>query len=208
MDRKQLTLYGITDRDYLDDISFEEAVEEALQGGVTILQLREKELDEQSIREEAKTLKEICKKYGTSLILDDNVALVKELDLDGVHLGQSDMPAKEARSILGSDKIIGITAKTIEQAKKAESDGADYLGVGAVFETTTKPGAKHISASELKDIVSSVKIPVVAIGGITRENVNTLKGTNIAGVAVSADIFNSENICKAAAEMLQEVKKL
>ena len=208
MDKEKLILYAITDRSYLKGLSLEEAVEEAIKGGATIIQLREKELDEESLRKEALLLKEVCKKYNVPLILDDNVALAKELDLDGVHIGQEDMPADEARKILGSDKIIGVTAKTVQQAKKAAKDGADYLGSGAMFSTSTKPLAKHMSLDELKEIVRSVDIPVVAIGGIDINNVSELKGTGIAGAAVSEGLFEPEDIKAAACALKKELKQL
>ena len=201
MNKGQLILYAITDRSYLKGISLEEAVEEAIRGGATIVQLREKELDEESLRKEAVSLKEVCGKYNVPLILDDNVALAKELDLGGVHVGQDDMPADEARKILGQDKIIGVTAKTVAQAKKAAADGADYLGSGAMFATSTKPLAKHMSFDELKEIVDSVDIPVVAIGGIGHENIGCLKGSGIAGAAVSEAIFAADDISGAAAKL-------
>ena len=204
MDRKQLVLYAITDRGYLNGVSLYDAVEQALKGGASIIQLREKELGREALRAEAAALKKLCRKYDVPLILDDDVALAKELDLDGVHIGQDDMPAYEARKILGPDKIIGVTAKTVRQAEKAALDGADYLGSGAVFATSTKPLAKHMSIDELKEIVSCVDIPVVAIGGINAGNVLSLKDCGIAGAAVSEAVFAAEDI-RAAAEELSRI---
>lgn len=201
MNKEKLILYAITDRSYLKDKSLEEAVREAIKGGAAIIQLREKELGEEELRKEALALKKVCAEYNVPLILDDNVALVKELDLDGVHIGQDDMPADEARKILGPDKIIGVTAKTIQQAQNAQKAGADYLGSGAMFATSTKPLAKHMSFDELKAITAGVDIPVVAIGGIDKDNVSALKGCGISGAAVSEAIFAADDIAGAAKEL-------
>ena len=208
LDREQYLLYGITDRGYLRGNTLEEAAEEALLGGVSILQLREKDLDESDLRSEAIALQALCRRYQVPFILDDNVALAVELDLDGVHVGQNDMPAMEARRIIGPDKILGVTAKTASQAQAAEAAGADYLGSGAMFGTHTKPDARPMSCETLKGIAGSVSIPVVAIGGITLKNVMELGGTGIAGVAVVGGLFGQPDIRQAAAALREAAKSL
>ena len=189
MKKEQLRLYAVTDRTWLGNETLYEQVEKALEGGATLVQLREKELPEADVQKEAEELLELCHRYGVKLILDDDVELAAKVGADGVHIGQSDMELAHAREILGPDKIIGVTAKTVEQAKAAEAGGADYLGSGAVFGSTTKK--EH---ELLEEICHSVKIPVVAIGGITAENVLQLKGRGIAGVAVVSGIFACEDI--------------
>ena len=208
MDRKQLLLYAITDRSYLHGISLEQAAEKALQGGVSMLQLREKEADETLLREEIAALLPLCRRYGVPLILDDHVALAAETGCDGVHVGQSDMPAAQARRILGPDKILGVTAKTPEQARRAQADGADYLGSGAMFATSTKPEAVSMTPEMLREIVCSVSIPVVAIGGIGIKNLRHLRGAGIAGAAVSEAVFAAPDIRAAAMALKAEALKL
>lgn len=205
MIREKLALYAITDSRLATKQTIFEQVEDALKGGVTILQLREKNAACDDLLEEALQIQIICKKYNVPLIINDDVELAKRIDADGVHVGQSDLEAGKAREILGSDKIIGVTAKTIEQALAAQAAGADYLGSGAVFGTTTKADAKPMSIDLLKEIVASVDIPVVAIGGIDETNIEKLTGTGIAGVAVVSGIFAKED-CKKAAEDLKKVK--
>ena len=208
MNANQLLLYGITERSYLEGITLEEAVEQALAGGVTMLQLREKQLRGDDLRKAALRIQAICRRYQVPFILDDDVTLARELDCDGVHVGQNDMPAAEARHILGPGKILGVTAKTVEQAKKAEADGADYLGSGAIFVTSTKADALPMSPETLRTIVQSVKIPVAAIGGIHYENLDALRGTGIAGVAVAGGIFNEPDIRGAAQRLREKVMTL
>ena len=205
MKKEQLRLYAVTDRTWLGNETLYEQVEKALEGGAivqdlvphggaTLVQLREKELPEADVQKEAEELLELCHRYGVKLILDDDVELAAKVGADGVHIGQSDMELAHAREILGPDKIIGVTAKTVEQAKAAEAGGADYLGSGAVFGSTTKKDAIPMKHELLEEICHSVKIPVVAIGGITAENVLQLKGRGIAGVAVVSGIFACEDI--------------
>ena len=203
--RENLALYAVTDGRWAVKQSLPEQVEAAILGGVTMVQIREKELDYQAFLEEAKVIQAICKRYKVPLIINDNVELALELDADGVHVGQSDLEAQKARKILGEDKIIGVTAKTVEQAKAAEAAGADYLGSGAVFGTSTKADAKPMDLSLLKEITSSVSIPVVAIGGIDESNAHKLKDTGIAGMAVVSGIFAKED-CRKAAEYLRSVE--
>ena len=172
--KEDMLLYGITDRAWLNGRSLSEVVEESLKGGVTILQIREKYLNEDEFLKESKKIKELCKLYEVPLIINDNVRIAKEIDADGVHLGQGDMEITKAREILGKDKIIGITAKTVEQAVTAEKNGADYLGSGAIYATGTKADAKRLSVESLREICDSVDIPVVAIGGLTYDNIDIL----------------------------------
>ena len=208
MDKNSLRLYAVTDRSWLNGRTLASDAEKALIGGVTMLQLREKNMEFKELVRVALELKALCKKYNVPLIINDNVYAAKEADADGVHLGQNDMSPSEAREILGNDKIIGVTAKTVEQAKKAESDGADYLGSGAVFGTSTKHDAKKMEMGTLKNITTSVNIPVVAIGGITAENVSELAGTGIAGTAVVSGIFAMDDIENAARELYMKVGKI
>ena len=203
MNREQVRLYGITDRHYHAGMSLAEAAEEAIIGGVSILQLREKDLPEDELRKAVIGVRDVCRRYGVPLILDDNVELAAELGCDGVHVGQKDMPAAEARRILGPDKILGVTAKTVEQAKAAEAAGADYLGSGAMFATNTKLDALPMSPETLFSITQSVSIPVAAIGGLDISNIGILRGTGVAGAAVCGGIFNTPDI-QAAARALRE----
>ena len=197
-DNASLLLYAVTDRSWLHGQTLYEQAEQALQGGATFLQLREKELDEAHFKEEAVALKALCRQYGVPFVLDDNVALAIETDADGVHVGQSDMAAGKVRALIGPDKILGVSAQTVEQALLAEKHGADYLGVGAVFHTGTKKDASDVSGQTLKDICAAVHIPVVAIGGITAENMKHLAGSGICGVAVVSAIFAEDDIEEAA----------
>lgn len=198
MNKKILRLYAVTDRSWLNGRALEDDIEKAIKGGVTLVQLREKNIATDDIIKSAIRIKSVCKKHGIPLIINDNVDAVIGSDADGVHLGQSDMSISEARKILGKNKIIGATAKTVEQAQKAELEGADYLGSGAIFGTTTKDDAKKMDIETLKSITQSVKIPVVAIGGITGENILELRSTGISGAAVVSGIFAQNDIEKAA----------
>lgn len=199
MNSKYLLLYAVTDSRYSD--SFEESVEAAVRGGATMIQLREKRLSHDELLSRAISTKEICHKYGVPLIINDSVQIALESGADGVHLGQSDGSIREARKLLGKDSIIGATAKTVEQALKAEAEGADYLGSGAMFPSGAKPEAVPMTSDTLKSIVSAVNIPVCAIGGINRDNILTLKGTGICGAAVVSAIFGAADITSAAAEL-------
>lgn len=202
-DKSSLLLYAVTDRSWTGRQTLEEQIEEALLGGATCIQLREKNLDEEAFIREAAEIKCLCGRYGAPLIINDNVKVALESGADGVHVGQEDCPAGEIRKIAGKDFIIGVTAKTVLQAKKAEADGADYLGTGAMFPSPTKKNAIRITNKELKEITSSVSIPVVAIGGITEYNVSELAGCGICGVAVVSAVFAAENI-KETTEKLKE----
>ena len=188
-DKQNLLLYAVTDRSWLGEKTLLQQVEEALRGGVTMLQLREKDLDEKSFLEEAAAVKALCARYQVPFLIDDNVPLALRCGADGVHVGQSDMEAEEVRRRIGPDKLLGVSAQTVGQAQKAEAAGADYLGVGAVFSTTTKLDADTGSLETLREICTAVKIPVVAIGGINEANLPELSGSGISGVAVVSAIF-------------------
>lgn len=207
----ELLLYAVTDRHWLGERTLFEVVRESLDGGVTFLQLREKELDEEHFYEEALELKELARKYKVPFVINDNVDIAIKMDADGVHVGQDDMAARDVRALIGPDKILGVSAQTVEQALAAEEQGADYLGVGAVFATGSKADAVEVSHGTLKAICEAVSIPVIAIGGITEENVAKLSGTGICGVAVISAIYAKEDIKgavkdlrKATLEMLGE----
>ena len=206
--KNSLRLYAVTDRSWLHGETLYEQVEKALKGGVTLVQLREKELSEADFEQEAKELLELCHKYNVNLIINDNVALAAKVGADGVHIGQSDMGVEKARAILGKEKIIGVTAKTVEQAKAAEAAGADYLGSGAVFGTSTKKDAKPMDHALLQEICESVKIPVVAIGGIDGGNILLLKGRKMTGVAVVSGLFACEDIKKAAEDLREKADRI
>ena len=208
IDKKTLRLYAVTDRTWLDGRTLYDDVEKALKGGVTLLQLREKNMSTDDFINSAKEIKSLCEKYNVPLIINDNVDVAKAVNADGVHIGQNDMPAHEARKILGKNKIIGVTAKTVEQAQKAEKDGADYLGSGAIFGTTTKGDAKNMDMQSLKSITSSVNIPVVAIGGIDGDNVLQLKGTGIVGAAVVSGIFAQDDIETATKDLYNKIGEM
>lgn len=200
-----LQLYAITDRAWVGKMTLLEQIEEALQSGVTILQLREKNLSEEEFIAEAVQVKALCDKYHVPLIINDNVDVALKSGADGAHVGIEDQPVSEIRKRAGADFIIGATAKTIEQAKKAERDGADYLGVGAIFPSPTKKNAVRITKEQLHEITSSVSIPCVAIGGITLDNMSEIKGGGAAGVAVVSAIFGSENIAIACKSLKEKV---
>lgn len=201
MNRDQLRLYAVTDRDCIGERDFYETIEQALAGGVTLLQLREKHLSENELIEEAVRVKEICRKYHVPLIINDNYRAALEAGADGVHVGMEDAPVSEIRRLAGTDFIIGATAKTVAQAQKAEAEGADYLGVGAVFPSPTKTNAVRITAAQLHEICTSVQIPAVAIGGITAENLHEIKGGGMAGIAVVSAVFGSEDVRAAAVHL-------
>ena len=200
-DKKDLLLYAVTDRHWLEGRKLIDVVTESLDGGVTMLQLREKTLEEGKFLEEAKELQALCRERRIPFIVNDNVDIAKAMDADGVHVGQSDMEALDVRSKLGPDKIIGVSAQTVEQALLAEKHGADYLGVGAVFPTGSKDDADDVSYETLKAICEAVSIPVVAIGGISPENVAKLAGSGICGVAVISAIYAAKDIKTAADEL-------
>lgn len=195
------TLYLCTDRERMTTDTIEEAVELAIQGGVTVVQLREKDCTSKEFYQLAKDVKEITDAYEIPLLINDRLDIALAVGADGVHLGQSDLPIRVARDILGSDKIVGATANTLERAEEAWKAGADYLGVGDVFGTTTKADTKRVTLEELKAIKELVEIPVVAIGGINAENIASLRASGVDGAAVISAIIAEKDIT-AAAEML------
>ena len=203
---EMMRLYAVTDRTWAKEQSLFEQVEEAIRGGVTCVQLREKELDEAKFLQEAIEMQKLCARYHVPLIINDHVEIAKKCKAAGVHLGQKDMEAKKAREVLGPEMILGVSARTVEQAIAAERAGADYLGVGAVFATSTKSDAKEISHDTLKEICESVCIPVVAIGGIGKQNLGELAGTGIAGTALVSAIFAAEHIEQECSELLKKVR--
>ena len=200
-DKKDLLLYAVTDRSWLGEDTLYHQVEEAILGGATFIQLREKELSQEAFLEEAKEIKELCRKYQIPFVINDNVEIAREMDADGVHVGQSDMEAGNVREVLGPDKIIGVSAQTVKQAVQAEQSGADYLGVGAVFPTGSKADAEDVPLETLKAICQAVSIPVIAIGGISAGNISKLAGSGICGIAVISAIFAKPDIRAAAAEL-------
>lgn len=202
-----LSLYAITD----DFVSVEERadkVEKALRGGATMLQLREKHLPEEDFIAEARKIKEICSVFGVPLIINDNVSVAIKSGADGVHVGATDMPVAEVRKIVPHSFIVGATAKTVSQALAAQADGADYLGVGAVFGSVTKTDAVSITIDRLKAICNAANIPVAAIGGINIDNVLRLKGCGIAGIAVVSALFSAPDITAAARELKAKVQTI
>ena len=207
-DRNDLVLYAVTDRSWLGDSSLYDQVESAIEGGATFIQLREKNLDEADFLSEAKEIQKLCREYKVPFVINDDVEIAAQIDADGVHVGQSDMEAGDVRKRLGPDKIIGVSAQTVEQALKAQEHGADYLGVGAVFPTGSKADATEVSHQTLKEICEAVDIPVIAIGGITKENVSELKESGICGIAVISAIFAQKDIRKAATELKQRVREI
>ena len=207
-DPKDLLLYAVTDRHWLNGRTLVDVVKESLDGGVTMIQLREKSLDEGKFLEEAKELQALCRERHVPFIVNDNVDIAKAMDADGVHVGQDDMAALDARAELGPDKLIGVSAHTVEEALLAEKQGADYLGVGAVFPTSSKSDVGEMSYETLKAICKAVSIPVVAIGGISGENVGKLAGSGICGVAVISAIYAAKDVKAAAADLKNTVEEM
>lgn len=208
VDADAMTLYAVTDRTWADDITLMEQVKQALDGGITFLQLREKKLSEEEFIKEAQEMKKLAQEYKIPFVINDNIKVALEVDADGVHIGQDDMSVQEARKLLGEDKIIGVSAHNVKEAVKAQKGGADYLGVGAVCATSTKKDANVVSKEEIKKIKEAVDIPIVAIGGIKQDNIKTLQGTGVDGVAVVSAIFAAKDITKAAKELLKAVKDM
>lgn len=205
---EELLLYAVTDRHWLNGATLISQVEAALKGGATFIQLREKNLDDKAFYQEALEIQKLCKEYKVPFVINDNVELAKKIGADGVHVGQSDMEALDVRKVLGDDKIIGVSAQTVEQAELAEKHGADYLGVGAVFPTGSKNDAIEVSFETLQEICEHVHIPVIAIGGITRDNVVELSQSGICGIAVISAIFGQTNIEAATADLKKQTKKM
>ncbi len=208
LDKKDLLLYAVTDCTWIGNRTLYQQVEEALRGGATFIQLREKELDDEAFLKEAFEIKELCRKYNVPFVINDNVDIAVKANADGIHVGQKDMEAGLVRDSIGDNKILGVSAQTVEQALLAEKMGADYLGVGAVFSTASKADADDVSYETLKAICEAVSIPVVAIGGIGAGNVLQLSGSGIDGVAVISAIFAADNIQKATSELKELTKQV
>jgi len=202
------SMYFITDSSNYSEEEFLSRVEQALMGGVTLLQLREKDKTTREYIELAKKVHELTKKYNVPLIIDDRVDVALAINAEGVHVGQSDMPVAIARKLMGNDKIVGATTKTVPQAKEAYSQGADYLGVGAIYPTTTKVKTIITSTETLGDICNSVPIPVNAIGGLNKENIDVLKGIPVAGICVVSAIMKADNPKQAAIDLRARAKEL
>lgn len=200
--KNQMKLYVVTDRSWLNGKLFTKEIEKTLQGGATLIQLREKQLSYNEFLTEGKDIKKITDKYNIPLIINDNVEIAIKIDASGVHIGQGDMDAAEVRKLIGKDKILGVTVKTVEKAIKAEKDGASYIGVGAAFSTSTKLDTRVITFETIKNICKAVSIPVVAIGGIDENNIMNLKGLGIDGVALVSAIFSKEDVLVATKQML------
>jgi len=208
LDKSSMLLYAVTDRSWLKNRTLSDAVEEALKAGVTFLQLREKDLDYDSFLQLAIEIKKITDKYKVPYVINDNVDVAITCGADGIHVGQSDMEAKDVRKMIGPDKILGVSAQTVEQAIRAEQSGADYIGVGTMFPTSTKIEAEAVSFETLKEICKSVSIPVVAIGGINADNAMKLAGSGIAGIAVVSAIFAQDDITAAVKKLYQISSRL
>ena len=208
VEREKMLVYAVTDRTWLNGQTLEEQVEKAIKGGATFLQLREKKLCYDDFLKQAIALKKITDKYNIPFVINDNVDIAIAVDADGVHVGQKDMEAGKVRQKLGQNKIIGVSVQTVEQAILAQKQGADYLGVGAVFSTSTKLDASEVSFETLQKICNAVSIPVVAIGGISQSNIMQLKGSGIDGVAVVSAIFAQKDITQATKELVALSKQL
>lgn len=206
--RVDYTLYLCTDRDLMTTDTIEEAVELAIKGGATVIQLREKDCSGREFLEIARSVKEVTDAYEIPLIVNDRIDIALAVDADGVHLGQKDIPAMTARELLGQDKIIGVSASNAELALQAQKDGADYIGVGDVFGTSTKADTYHVSIEELVKIRNTVKIPMVAIGGVNHGNVEKLRGTGVDGVAVISAVIGAKDITEAAEQMVDKLERI
>lgn len=206
--RKAMLLYAVTDSAWLGTRTLASCVADAVAGGATFVQLREKNLDTSGLVAAAREIAPICRAAGVPFVIDDDVEAARLAGADGMHVGQSDAACAEARAILGEDAIIGVSAQTVDQARAAEAAGADYLGVGAMIATPTKPDADIVSTDELRRICDAVSIPVVAIGGINAETMSSLAGTGIDGIAVVSGIFAAADIRSAAADLACRMRAL
>ncbi len=206
--KEMLRLYAVTDRAWVGRQTLSEQISDAIDGGVTIVQLREKELPEDEFIREAEEICRLCHSRGIPLIINDNYNVALKVGADGVHVGIEDAPVAEIRSKAGEGFIIGATAKTVEQAQQAERSGADYIGVGAVFPSPTKKNAIRISDAQLEQIVSSVSIPAVAIGGITINNADEIRCSGLRGIAVVSAVFSAEDIKEAASLLREKAEKI
>ena len=207
--RKGMLLYAVTDQSWLkNDQTLFSVCEDVLANGATFLQVREKDLDANAFEAEAAKLKILCRRYHVPYVVNDSVEIALAIDADGVHVGQSDIRGRDIRSLIGPDKILGISAGTVEEAIAAENAGADYIGVGAVFGTSTKKNARNLSVEKLQEICHAVSIPVVAIGGIHAGNLLELSGSGVDGVAVVSAIFAADNPGEATARLLELAKEM
>lgn len=207
MNKIDYSLYLVTDRDILGNRNLCKAVEDSIKGGVSIVQLREKFVDDETFLKIAKEVQKITKKYNIPLIINDNVKIAKEIDAEGVHIGQSDKPLEEARKFLGKDKIIGVSVGSLDEALKAQKGGADYLGIGTIFYTGTKKDINEpLGIEKLKTIVENISIPSVAIGGIHLDNIEEVMKTGVNGVAVISEILGKEDIENATRTLLSFIK--
>lgn len=208
-DKKAMTLYAVTDRTWVGEQSLYEQVESALKGGVTCVQLREKELDEEAFLAEAIEIAALCKRYGVPFFVNDNVDIAIQCHADGIHVGQKDQKAAEVRWRVGEDMMIGVSAHSVEEALEAVKNGADCLGVGAMFSTATKTDVDQLSWETLRDICAAVDVPVVAIGGISKDNMMQLSGTGVDGVALVSAIFAAGDIeaeCRALRALSEQMR--
>lgn len=206
MKKVDYSLYLVADLDFIKQNELQDTIKRAIKGGVSVIQLRGKNSSIEEIEQALHAIQGICKDYSVPLIINDNIELALKADADGVHLGQSDMSVSEARKILGRDKIIGVSANTVEEAFEAEKNGASYLGAGAVFSTQTKSNTRALTIERLGEITRAVKIPVVAIGGVKLSLLHKLKGTGISGVAVVSAILLEDDVELAAKTLLSELK--
>jgi len=207
--KNSMLLYAVTDRAWLkENEDLTSVCESVLENGATFLQIREKDLDEGTFEQEAEALKKLCARYHVPFVVNDSVEIALDIDADGVHVGQSDLKGRDIRSMIGTEKILGISAGTVEEAIAAEKAGADYIGVGAVFGTSTKKNARNLTVEKLKEISESVSIPVVAIGGIGASNIMELTNSGIDGVAVVSAIFAAESPGEATAKLLKLSKEM
>lgn len=209
-DKSVMTLYAVTDQAWVGAQSLYQQVECALKGGVTCVQLREKELEEEAFLAHARELAALCREYAVPFIVNDNVEIALACGADGIHVGQEDMAASDVRKKVGGNMLLGVSVQTVEQAREAVKNGADYLGVGTVFPTSTKPDAEFVSRDTLKAICAAVEVPVVAIGGISRENLSELSGTGVDGVALVSAIFGAKHIeeeCRQLRELSEQMVK-
>lgn len=203
-----MTLYAVTDSAWVGKQTLVEQVKDALEGGITFLQLREKSLNQEEFLQEALEIKQLATAYKVPFVINDDIEIAKQMDADGVHVGQDDMSPREVRKILGADKIVGVSVHNIEEAVLAQEAGADYLGLGAIFPTTTKKDAKPINQDFIKEICDSVTIPVVGIGGINESNMNLLYGTHLDGVALVSAIFGAKDIKQETKKLLEMAKRI
>ena len=207
--KKSMLLYAVTDRAWLkENEDLTSVCKSVIENGATFLQIREKDLDEGTFEQEAEALKKLCAQYHIPFVVNDSVEIALDIDADGVHVGQSDIKGRDIRSMIGNEKILGISAGTVEEAIAAEKAGADYIGVGAVFGTSTKKNARNLTVEKLKEISESVSIPVVAIGGIGVSNIMELVESGVDGVAVVSAIFAAENPGEATAKLLKLSKEM